>query len=497
MKNISQIKHLGKNSIIFGLGYFIPLIVNVLLLPIYVRYLSQEEYGALSLLIAFGAILAIVMNLSVNRSVERFYVEYKDVERKQFLGSSMLFVIIYSAIIGLFLTLSANKLSFIIFKQYIPSYVYCFKLLVWITFFLMFSQFLSSLYVIKEKSTSYALLRITNFVILVTSVLYFLIVLKRGLPGILEGMVISSAIMSLVYSAFILPDISLKFNFSYVKKFLHYSLPLVPYRLFIILIAYIDRFYINSYLSLDDVGLYSVGVRLSMAMEVLVSSFAIAWIPFYYNRVKNEDSSAIFGRLVTLWAAVLVFVGLCVSLFSKELVTIFTTKAYYSAHTIMPVFVVGYLFLGFFNIQLAALLYSKKTKVMPLVSGLACIINFGFLAWLTPRFGILGPALSKTVAYFAMWVFAYVVSIPLVKIAYEHLKLIKVLVGGLSIFLLATRFSFSSIVAGIAFKTFLLVMYVVLLKYFNVVNVLNAKLLFVKEKTKEAVSSVEESLPEQ
>ncbi len=349
MENLnSNIKHLGKNSILFGLGYFMPIVVNVMLLPVYVRFITPREYGILSLLSAFGAVLIIVMGLSINRAIERFYIQYESSKRKEFLGSSVVSVLLFSFSLSVILTIMAPKVSFLFFNSMTPAYISYVNFQIWISFFLIFPQIIASIYLIKEKSSNYAILRIVNFLILIITILIFLILFKRGLKGILEATCFSTGIMAIFYMLLVLPEIKVSFVLAHIKRFFKYSFPIIPYRLFIVSIAYMDRFYINKFFSLSEVGIYSVGSRFSMIMEVVVTSFAIAWQPFYYNRVEKNNFDDTFGKLVTLWISALIFVALCTSSYAREIIIIFTAPEYYSIYRIIPILVLGHIFLAFY-----------------------------------------------------------------------------------------------------------------------------------------------------
>lgn len=480
---INHLKHLGKNSILFGIGYAMPVAINVLLLPIYVRYLTLREYGFLALLNAFGAIAGVFMSLSVDRSIERFYIDYDKEERRKFLGSSICSVLLYALSVGVILTLFAPKISAVFFKETKAVYVYCTILQIWTTFFLLFSYFASSVYIIREKSFTYTIVRSLNFLMLIGGILYFLLILRRGLAGIFEAMFLIAGIMAIIYVFILLPEIRFKIAFSHIKTFLRYSLPLMVSRLFLISIAYIDRFYINDLLSLGEVGIYSVGARFSMMTEVVISSFAIAWFPFYCHRVEGKDSAPMFGKLATLWITLLILSSLAISVFAKEILAVFTTSAYYSAYSIIPVLALGNIFLGLSNFPITSLLYSKKTGYMPLISAVACGANILFITILTPKLHMLGPAFAKAMAYLVMWVLAYIFAPAILNISYEYKRLFKVVGGALVVYLVSIIVSCGSLLADIIIKSLILIFYVALLQYFDVIDISRLRLLFSKEKS--------------
>ena len=492
MENVnSSIRHLGKNSILFGLGYFMPIIVNVMLLPIYIRFITPSEYGILSLLSAFGAVLTIIMGLSINRAIERFYIQYEPGKRKEFLGSTVALVLLFSFSLSVVLTIMAPKVSFVFFNSTTIKYINYVNFQIWISFFLIFPQIISSIYLIKEKSSSYVILRIVNLLILIIAIVTFLIVFKRGLRGILEATCFSTGIMAIFYMMLVLPEIKLSLVLTHIKTFLKYSFPIMPYRLFIISIAYMDRFYINKFFSLSDVGIYSVGSRFSMIMEIVVTSFAIAWQPFYYNRAEKNNFDSTFKKLVTLWITFLVFVALAISSYAREIIIIFTSPEYYSVYRIMPILVLGHIFLAFYFFSMSTILYTNKTKIMPLLSGVACLVNIGLLSIVNIRFGILGPAICKAIAYLTVWLLAYMSIFSISKVSYEYKKIISIIFIGFITFMISYNINFNSLLANILMRGSVILLYPISLYLLKLVDFRNIFTLF--KKATQDISIVEDN----
>lgn len=493
MENISgNVKKLGKNFILFGIGYYTPAIVNIILIPLYVRYISPSDYGVLALLAGFGAILTIIMEFCVNRSIERFYIDYPPKERKEFLCSTIIAIFLYAGFLGIALSLFAPRLMHIFFETNLSRYSYYLILQIWVSFFLVFPRAVSAVYIIKEKSVYYTLFRILDFLVLILTTILFLVILKRGLGGIIEAIFISAAIMAVFYTTLLIPEIKLSFKIEYIKRFLGYSLPLLPYKIFLILIAYVDRFYINHFFSLEDVAIYSIGSRFSMIMEVVVSSFAIAWQPFYYNRIGKDDSDIVFGKIATGWMALIVLAAISISIFAREIVIIFTSPAYYAAYGIIPILVLGHIFLSFYFFPLASLFYLNRTKLMPLHSGIALICNILFIQLIGHHLGIVGPALSKTIAYFLMWALTQYYAFSVLDVRYEYKKLLKILASGIIVFIIGFNISFSSIAFNIALKAVLVILYLFILNKFGILDLLKIRKIWLKEKIEKSIATVED-----
>ncbi len=80
---------LFKNLAIYGLGDAATSAISFLLLPIYVRYLSPEDYGVIALLLTVEVAAKILFRWGVDASFMRFYYECRDERDKQRLASTL------------------------------------------------------------------------------------------------------------------------------------------------------------------------------------------------------------------------------------------------------------------------------------------------------------------------------------------------------------------------------------------------------------------------
>ena len=73
-----QITRLAQHSAIYGLGGLVSRFVALLLLPLYTRYLTPADYGAVETLVALAAILATILRLGIASAFFRFYFDSTD-----------------------------------------------------------------------------------------------------------------------------------------------------------------------------------------------------------------------------------------------------------------------------------------------------------------------------------------------------------------------------------------------------------------------------------
>ena len=73
-----QLFGLARHSAIYGVGGLIARVLAVVLLPLYTRYLTRSDYGAIGTLIALTAVLAVLLRLGTQSAFFRFYFDSKE-----------------------------------------------------------------------------------------------------------------------------------------------------------------------------------------------------------------------------------------------------------------------------------------------------------------------------------------------------------------------------------------------------------------------------------
>jgi O-antigen/teichoic acid export membrane protein len=149
MKN----KLLG-NSVIFIGMTFIQKGMAFLLLPLYTKILSPNEYGIVSLVTSIYAIYILIFSIALDDAVARYYFKYKsDKEKKKVVLGTFTLIALATSIIGTIILVIASSLFLEPFAQKIDFFPYMILGLVPVG--------CSSVYSIVKKSRSH-LLRILN-----------------------------------------------------------------------------------------------------------------------------------------------------------------------------------------------------------------------------------------------------------------------------------------------------------------------------------------------
>jgi O-antigen/teichoic acid export membrane protein len=222
-----------------------------------------------------------------------------------------------------------------------------------------------------------------------------------------------------------------EFNLPLWKALMKFGLPYIPSGLAAMAIQVIDRPILRVLTDDATVGIYQANYRLGIFMMLIVSMYDYAWRPFYFSTAKEANAKEIFARVLTylvlfmsaIFLVLTFFIGdiAKLSIFGRHIIG----SSYWSGLNIVPVVLLGYLFLGISTNLSAGIFIEKKTKYSPLVTGVGAVVNVVANFLLIPPFGMLGAAWATFIAYFIMAVTMYFVVQRIYPVSYEFGRLWK------------------------------------------------------------------------
>src|SRR3972149_18788 len=89
-----QIRRLVSHVLVYGFGNVGNRLVGFLLIPVYSRYLTPEDYGVLALVAMFSEILFTLMNMGQSSALFRTYFAHDDPERRETVLSTSLWLVL-------------------------------------------------------------------------------------------------------------------------------------------------------------------------------------------------------------------------------------------------------------------------------------------------------------------------------------------------------------------------------------------------------------------
>ena len=425
---IDKLKSLSKDTLIYGTNTIVGRFLNFFLIPFYTHKFLPAEFGIVAILYSYIAILNVFFSIGLESGYMKFASTLETGTKRQNFSNPFLIVFLNSLFLSSIIYIFSSQLSGIFQVEEKYSYLirYSALILLFDTIILIPFAYLR----LHNKAKSFAGIKILNILI---NVILNLVLISYFNFGI-EAVFISNLVASVITFIFLIPvikaNIDLKFSRELVSELFRFSIPYIPAGIAANIIQIIDR-PILKYLTDDKtVGIYQANYRLGIFMMLVVSMFEYAWRPFFLNNAKDPDAKNIFSKVLTVFVLVSSFIFLMITVFIEDIVKMdlpfgynLIGKAYWAGLSIVPVILFAYLLNGMYVNFMAGIYIEKKTKYLPLITGIGAVSNIVMNFILIPEYSYMGAAAATLISYFLMMVGIYFVSNKFYSINYEYKKL--------------------------------------------------------------------------
>ncbi len=414
-----DIKSLLKHGSIYTIGILLNRMVAFIMLPIYTRLLTPLEYGTLELLTLTTDLVSTIAGLGMTTAVMRYYYLYDDVSQKNrsvstaIIGNSVLFAL--ASMVCLFFSESVSRLVFET-SDYSPHFRVAF-----ISMFLAGSLEIPMIFIrAKQQSARFIVINLASLLLQLTLNIYFLVGLRLGVMGILYSTLISKFIFCAILVALTFKETGIGFDFGMYRNMLGYSAPLLLSGLSMFALTFSDRYFVEHYRDLTQVGLYSLAYKLGMLVSNLFTGpFVQIWSAKMFEIAKKEEGPRTISKIMTYFVLAILTVSLAFSLLARDLLRVIADPAYLSAFQLVPLISFSYAVMGAYYIASCGILIKNQTKYRGISTVIAMFVNIGLNFLLIPIWGGWGAALSTLLSFGVRFGIEYYYSQRFYPIKYE------------------------------------------------------------------------------
>ena len=454
-----DIKSVAKHFMIYGMGSILGRIAGFILLPLYTHYLSTSEYGTLELLELTTYIVGMFMAAGISHSLLRFYYDTDVPEEKDIVASTALISIwVFSTLGFIILALTSNTISNLVFSS--NDYTELFRLVFLGMMFSLIGEIPLSLFRAQQKSTLYTVISLIKLIINLCLNIVLIVKYDMGIRGIIISSLTTHALTCIVFSIYTIKKTGLHFSYPKFKEMLIYGLPLIPEGVGQFVLIFVDRFILQRFTTLSNVGIYSLGYKFGMIISPMITDpFLSIWRPKMFELANKENAKNFFETMFTYFIFIQIYFGLSISVLIIDALKIISNPEYYSAYKIVPFISFSYILSGAYYFMQMGLLLKKKTKHFTYIVLVIAAINTGLNFLLIPIIGIWGAVFSTTISYLLLVIFIYVISSKIYYLKYQYLRIFKLFAAAAIIYLLAYYIKIDSLVVSVSIKILLLVSY--------------------------------------
>jgi len=436
MSRESAFAKLPRNVLIYGVGDVLSKGLHFLLLPVYLRYLDPGQFGILALAAAYATVAGYFLHLNLNSAVLRFHSDCEgQSEAKELAGTLILFQLAWSAALAVLLVSVLPSVLASVFNN--DQLELPFRLAGGLAVVTSVAVIPLSVLQTRQEAGRYRLLTVVGSVLTIMGILYFVVVRGGGASGFLLGQVLGGALMIGPYGLVAWNRMTLRLRKDVLLRCLAFSAPLVPYAVSGWTMDLSNRYLVEYFMGIEDVGRYNAAYQFALIMQTTLNAFALAWIPVFYQLAKEDDAErrlAVFGKIY--WCLTLLL-GLVLTLGSKEALAVFADGVYRDSYVVMPALMATQALTCLWHLFVNPLFLRKKTAYLPLVMGAAALLSILLNLFMIPRWGLVGAGWAVFAANAFVNVAAGALSLRWYPIPYRAGQMVVAGVGAVITFLVA------------------------------------------------------------
>lgn len=378
-----ETKHLTKSFIWYGVSTAINKGVMILAIPLLSGILNLQEYGIWTLSQVVLAVCAPILSFNGYASILRFGIKDKQL-------GNILFTkyIKYALYLGLF-----NICIYFLFGSS------------WVTLTLLLSNIeaLQILYLGWLRSRDkYVLFFIVSTIKIMAIVFALLFLDITSLIDLLRGQLFFGLILLGVFYLFFFFKNNIFFkNKIEIKKYLSFSLYLIPHNIALWILSSSDRVIIKNLLSELDLGVYSLAYSLALILMIVNSGIALTLPNFIIKKYEYYIKSNIKILLISGYSISTIILNIILYWF----ILYFKSEIEYLGQVNNNVYNIiiwifnGIYLLGLYYFYSNILFYKNKAKLISINTFLVSIINIILTVVLVLFYNIKGAAIATFIAY--------------------------------------------------------------------------------------------------
>lgn len=429
----SKYKIFLTDIIIFGIGTLGSKLIMFLLLPLYTKALTSEEYGIADLVFSLSELMRPFISLAIYNGLQRYGLS-KDYDKDEAFRCSTIIFLIGMVISTAITPLLGFYDAISDWKWYLSTYA--------VTVFA--SKNILIYLKISDNNRLYAILSILQAFILAISNILLLIVWNRGVQGYLIANIFAP--VSIVIIGFFMGGAcrglcKASYNKILMREMIVYSLPFIINDISWWFIHSSDKMMIEGMIDASALGIYTAASKIPLLINVIMAIFGQAWDLFVIKEYEGENNKNYYSNIFRFYV-VSVF-GLCIFIVSiiKPFMGIYVGGAFKSAWQYVPLLLLaaGFASLDMFVTTFFSALKRSRAIMWPTI--VAGIVNIVMNYYLIKKINVWGAVLATVAAYFLMMIIRIVLLRKIFKFEMHLLKgCFLILLTGIQAFLVGIDF---------------------------------------------------------
>ena len=213
-----------------------------------------------------------------------------------------------------------------------------------------------------------------------------------------------------------------RFDVALFKKMIAYSWPIAVAGIAYVINENLDKILIGKMIDKNAMGIYAACYKLAIFMNLYIMAFRLGAEPFFFNHSDKKNAKETYAKILNYFIIVGAMVFILIVVFIDVLKQLFINQQYWEAIVIVPIVLLGNLFLGVYHNLAIWYKLTDKTSYAMLFSIIGAIITVIINVLLIPVIGFIASAWATLLAYGTMMVLSYLIGRKHYPVPYKLVK---------------------------------------------------------------------------
>ena len=428
----------SKHSAIYTAPWVVNIGLRLALLPVFTRYMSPLEYGALALVDSIVEPVRIISTLGLDAAMVRLFHGARQPHDKRHVIQTSLTLASASAVVMGLLLYPFGTLPNLILGT--GTWTILFRLALIRVLVGVLANVSQHSIAVEKRSLLFAAFDIVQIIVSSMTSLILVVAFNWGAVGMMTGALTGALASVTLAGSYAIRTFGVGIQFTIARRLLSFGAPLVPSMLAAALLHNLDRVFLHHYAGTAEVGIYSLGYQFPFFLSaLLLSGFGAAWdTATMYEVAQSRTPGRLLGQISTYWTLVATWAFTSLAISGKWIVAALAPAEFQRASLVIPLVSAGLLVYAFHAFLRTGISIAMKTHLMPPVYITAALVNVVANMLLIPRWGAMGAAWATCCSYVAFTVIAFVVYRKYLIGDFEWMRIGVVLTTAVSLYGLST-----------------------------------------------------------
>jgi O-antigen/teichoic acid export membrane protein len=463
---MGKLKILAGETVLYGLGSIIPRFLNFLLVRLHTDVYAPEEYGIITKLLAYVAVFNIIFMFGMETTYFRFATKL-DADEKKIFNLAQTVVIGISLLLSVVLIVSAAPLAS---AMEIPGKE---NIIIWFVMIMFIDAVVAIPFArlrLQKKATRFALGKLLNVIILIGLNIYFLKISYNPSVGI--AYVVLANLIANAFYILLFWQTLISWRPAYDKNIspamISYSYPILLTGLAGMTSEMFSRQTLDWWLPKDfypgQTSAYALGIfgacyKFAVLMNLAVQAFRYAAEPFFFSNASDKQSPQLFAKVNHYFVIVCCILLLGVVINLDLLKYLLGDSKYWEGLPIVPILLLGYLFLGVYYNLTVWFKLTDKTYYGTIITVIGAIVTIAANYYLIPLYGYMGSSWATLISYLTMTILCYILGQKYYPIPYNVIKSVGYIILTAALAYAVSFLSIENQWAATSFHAFILIAY--------------------------------------